>query len=270
MIKIIDCFTFYNELELLKYRLNILNEVVDYFVLVESTHTHVGKEKPLFYQNNKNLFEKFNNKIIHIIIDDFPHKFPNINIANNEQWINEKFQRDAILKGIQFINGISNTDVIVIADIDEIPDPNTLANIKTKDIMIDHNVLVMDMYYYNLYNKCTNKWKYSKIISYKKYNELDISCDDIRSLKVMKNFRIHNGGWHLSYFGDEKFIQNKIQNFGHQEFNKLEYTDLNNIAKRVNNYKDLYDRKHHNLKQIKLEDNNYLPINYDIFLKNYF
>ena len=57
-MKIIDCFIFYNELDMLTYRLNILNDVVDYFVLVESNHTFVGKEKPLFYQDNKHLFEK--------------------------------------------------------------------------------------------------------------------------------------------------------------------------------------------------------------------
>ena len=50
-MKIIDCFTFYNELDLLNYRLNILNNVVDYFIIVESTHTHVGKEKNLIYTN---------------------------------------------------------------------------------------------------------------------------------------------------------------------------------------------------------------------------
>jgi hypothetical protein len=52
-MKIIDCFTFYNELDLLNYRLNILNNVVDYFIIVESTHTHVGKEKNLIYEENK-------------------------------------------------------------------------------------------------------------------------------------------------------------------------------------------------------------------------
>ena len=43
--KIIDCFIFYNELDLLNYRLNLLDEYVDYFVLVEATHTFVGNEK---------------------------------------------------------------------------------------------------------------------------------------------------------------------------------------------------------------------------------
>ena len=48
--KIIDCFIFYNEIALLTYRLNVLNDVVDFFVIVESTHTFTGKEKSLHYQ----------------------------------------------------------------------------------------------------------------------------------------------------------------------------------------------------------------------------
>lgn len=39
-MKIFDCFTFFNELELLELRLKILSPYVDYFVLVESNITH--------------------------------------------------------------------------------------------------------------------------------------------------------------------------------------------------------------------------------------
>ena len=44
-MKIIDCFTFYNELDMLELRLNELNEVVDYFVLVECVKTHANNDK---------------------------------------------------------------------------------------------------------------------------------------------------------------------------------------------------------------------------------
>lgn len=50
---IYDCFTFFNELNLLEIRLNILNDVVDKFVLVEATKTFSGKDKPLYYEQNK-------------------------------------------------------------------------------------------------------------------------------------------------------------------------------------------------------------------------
>ena len=58
--KIIDCFTFYNELKILKFRLEYLYDHVDYFILVEGTLSHAGKPKELFYQNNKDQFEKYN------------------------------------------------------------------------------------------------------------------------------------------------------------------------------------------------------------------
>ena len=49
-MKIIDCFSFYNELDLLTYRLNLLNDYVDYFVIVEARQTHAGKDKILFFK----------------------------------------------------------------------------------------------------------------------------------------------------------------------------------------------------------------------------
>ena len=113
-MKIIDCFIFYNELDLLTYRLNLLNNIVDYFIIVESTHTFVGKEKSLFFNENKHLFEKFTNKIIHIIVDDFPHKYPNVNISNNDVWNNEIFQRNAISRGINSIENLTESDLIII------------------------------------------------------------------------------------------------------------------------------------------------------------
>jgi beta-1,4-mannosyl-glycoprotein beta-1,4-N-acetylglucosaminyltransferase len=52
-MKIIDSFIFFNELELLNYRLEILNEYVDYFIIVESPYTFSGLTKPLYYFENK-------------------------------------------------------------------------------------------------------------------------------------------------------------------------------------------------------------------------
>ena len=197
-------------------------------MLVESTHTHVGKEKRLFYNENKHLFEKFNDKIIHIIVDDFPHKYPNINIEKEEQWVNEKFQRNCISRGIDKLN-LNNEDIITIMDVDEIPNPKILTQIKMNN-NLSINILEMDFYYYNLNSKMDHKWYHSKILTFKKYIELNITCDNIRFFNCPI---IHNGGWHLSYFGNEKFIKNKLENFSHQEFNKIEFTDEEHIKTRI-------------------------------------
>ena len=78
MVRVFDVFIFFNELDLLDIRLNTLNDKVDFFVLVESTISFSGKPKRLYYQENKHLFEKFNHKIIHHIIDDTPNSFEEI------------------------------------------------------------------------------------------------------------------------------------------------------------------------------------------------
>lgn len=266
MKKIIDCFIFYNEIELLTYRLNILENLVDFFVIVESTHTFVGKQKPLYFNENKHLFKKFDEKIIHIIIDDFPFKHPQINFQNNEQWKNEYYQRNSIKKGIELVDNINDNDIIIISDLDEIPDPKTLFLIKENKISIEINSLLMDFYYYNLNTRFSSKWILSKILTYKKYKNLNTDCNTIRNLKCVE---IPYGGWHLSYFGNNNFIKNKIENFSHQEFNNDFYTNLTSIENKINNKKDLFNRNEQ-LKNIPVNDNDYLPPKYQTYLKNFF
>jgi len=274
-IKIIDCFIFYNEIEMLKYRLNILNEIVDYFIIVEATHTHTGKEKQLFYNDNKYLFEKYKEKIIHIVVDDFPKKYPNINIQNNEQWQNENFHRNCISRGINKLKykiRLKEEDVIIISDLDEIPDPNTLLKIKNNEIIVETQSLEMDFYYYNLNTKLNEKWYSSKIISYKNFKELNICCEYIRNPERYfdKSWKIiEKGGWHLSYFGDVNFIKNKLEVFAHQEYNNNKFNNHNKIEEKIKNSDDLFDRKHL-MQKIQISDNHYLPPQYETYLTNFF
>jgi beta-1,4-mannosyl-glycoprotein beta-1,4-N-acetylglucosaminyltransferase len=165
-------------------------------------------------------------------------KYPNVNIDNGDVWKNEIFQRNAISYGINHIKDLSESDLIIISDLDEIPDPNTLNKIKKGNIIVDINILEMDLYYYNLNTRINEKWFHCKIISYEKYNKLNLSCNDIR---MANSTKIVNGGWHLSYFGDKFFIQNKIQNFAHQEFNNSDI--LNNIENKIEVNSDLFNRQ---------------------------
>ena len=257
-IKIIDAFIFYNELDLLNYRLNILNNVVDYFIIVEANQTFTGNEKNLIFNENKNLYTNLKDKIIHIIVD-LPYKYPNININNNEQWHNEKYQKNSINFGLDKIN-LNDKDIIIISDLDEIPDPNTLYIIKNNNLKDYIYSLEMDFYYYNLNSKLFNKWYSSKLLSYKTYNNMRKTCDEIRCNNDY--IIIKNGGWHLSYFGDSKFIKNKIENFSHQEFNNNNFTNIQNIEENINNCKDIYNRDDNKIEYILIKDNSYLPPQY--------
>jgi beta-1,4-mannosyl-glycoprotein beta-1,4-N-acetylglucosaminyltransferase len=251
---------------MLLYRLETLNEYVDYFILVESKYTHSGKEKLLYYNGNKKLFKKYNEKIIHILLDDFPYTFPNIDYSKNQQWDNEHYQRNAIKNGIDKLE-MNDDDVLLISDLDEIPDINILREIKY-DLFKLNNIysLEQDFYYYNLNSKMMNKWYLSKILPYSIYKMLNKSCQDLRHLSCQY---IKNGGWHLSYFGDKFFIKNKIMHFGHQEFNNNNYTDVNIIEDKIKNQVDLYSRESEKIIKLSIKENNYLPPHYETKLSKF-
>lgn len=264
-IKIIDCFIFYNELELLTYRLNILNSVVDYFIIVESTHTFNGKPKSLYFKENIELFSKFKHKIIHIIVEDFPYK-ENINIENKEQWENEKFQRNCISNGLNQLK-LNDNDIITICDLDEIPDPDILLKLKQNNQDIGIQTMELDFYYYNLNCKRHEKWYHTKTLSYNKYKELNLSIENIRFTYAPV---IQKAGWHLSYFGNAEFIKNKLMHFSHQEYNTDIYTNIETIQKQIETCSDLFNRPNSDMKYIKIEDNIYLPPFFDTFLQAFY
>ena len=85
MKKVIDCFTFYNELEILELRLEELYDVVDLFILVEAEKTHKGENKRFIFEENKWRFEKWIDKIINV-----KAYYPS-NI--DDPWSREKFVR---------------------------------------------------------------------------------------------------------------------------------------------------------------------------------
>lgn len=249
--KIVDCFTFYNEFELLEYRLEIMYPVVDNFIIVEATRTFAGKEKPLYLKNNRHNFRKYADKIVHVTDDGLV--IPNVEFG--EQWLNEMHQRNSIDMGIQMLE-LSLNDLIIISDVDEIPDPLEISRLRDENIPIIYSSLAQDMYYYNLNTKFLDKWYHAKIVSYEYYKASGSSPSSIRLGAPYQ--LIPNGGWHLSYFGTIEFIKNKIENFSHQELNCDQHTDPTTIAERVSNGSDLFGRNI-STHRLPIGENGYIP-----------
>jgi beta-1,4-mannosyl-glycoprotein beta-1,4-N-acetylglucosaminyltransferase len=63
-----DCFPFFDEFELLQVRLHELADLVDQFVLVESTKTHSGEPKPLYYAESRRRFGNLADRIVHVVV----------------------------------------------------------------------------------------------------------------------------------------------------------------------------------------------------------
>jgi hypothetical protein len=116
MAKIWDCFMLGGELDLLEHRLIELESVVDHFVLCESARTHSGREKPLYYRENKERFARWEKQIVHVIADLPEH-------ASNA-WRREELQRRSIRDLLQ--ERLSPEDAIVMGDVDEFIDRDVL------------------------------------------------------------------------------------------------------------------------------------------------
>lgn len=126
-MKVYDCFTFYNEFELLELRLKSLWDIVDYFVIVEANKTFSNQPKPFYFEERKDEFKEFLPKIRHIKgVVDLPFNGPG-------DWTIENAQRDLISKGLE---DAEPDDLIFISDLDEIPDPNILNRLQNNQVEI--------------------------------------------------------------------------------------------------------------------------------------
>lgn len=114
------------ELLLLECRLTELYDAVDGFVVVEGSVDHQGKAKPLNFQEHRDRYDQWKDKIHYVIADDLPtaEEEPHI----NNPWRREHAQREWIGKGLEKLNADDN-DIVFQSDADEIPSVLTMRNV---------------------------------------------------------------------------------------------------------------------------------------------
>jgi len=253
--KIIECFIFYNELAMLEYKLHLLYPIVDHFVLVESTKTFIGSPKELFFQSNKQRFERFLDKIVHIVVDDMPE--------SENPWVREEHQRNAIDRGLQKLS-LNPTDLVIVSDVDEILNPQKLQMAKKMKLKDRVACFLMDIYYYNFENYGEGPvCEITKIAEYSTYKDKYSSKPhDFRYAKEYT--KIPLGGWHLTFFGDTDFILNKIKHYSHQEFNKGDMNKLS-IEEAIEKNQHLFFRDQ-TFKKIPMKENSNLPPDFEILV----
>ena len=230
-----DCFTFFNELDLLEIRLNILNDSVDKFVIVEATRTQNNKEKCLYFEENKARFAKFEDKIIHVVVKEFPQKL--------EQWTIENYQRNEIMRGL--VN-CKDDDVIIISDLDEIPNPKYIKKYKNTKKIIGFQLNTFNYYLNNYSVGQHHEQRFPKMLSFKNLKNIldgtkvvDIYDHDInigttptlvRIYKGDLQKTIRNAGWHFSYIGGAETVIKKFTSTceGVNSFTREQYEKRSN------------------------------------------
>lgn len=260
-----DCFTFFNELDLLELRLNTLDAVVDRFVLVEATLTHQGKPKPLHYAENRNRFAAFHHKIEHVVVDQYPQD------AGADAWVYEKHQRNCIALGLK---NMAPEDQVMISDVDEIPRPE---KVRQAAAMKGVRIFRQRMFYY--YLNCLNAtgaggrayaWNGTVMVEaghirgpIQRYRDFSMLMAGYFHPKLPNRIYwklrlarermqygwtpgfILDGGWHFSYLGGVDRIIEKLEAFAHTEYNSEQYKSRDRIERAIANGEDIFGRGFH-------------------------
>jgi len=244
MAIVFDCFSFFNELDVLEIRLAELWNVVDHFVLVESITTHSGRTKPLYFAEHRARFAPFADKIIHVIVKDMPD-----GEGHDANWARERHQRDSIYRGI---SDAAPEDRIIVSDVDEIPKPAILAELlKQNPSARNLFKFVCDQYCLCLNLRTTRQhWLYlgpvmvtrsnfrsgtalrafwPRTVSWRFPPPLLTAWDAVRMRRKLGFWGLVNivssGAWHFSFLGDDQLFRDKLSSYAHQELNTPELNE---------------------------------------------
>jgi beta-1,4-mannosyl-glycoprotein beta-1,4-N-acetylglucosaminyltransferase len=239
--KVFDCFLFCNEFDVLDIRLNELNDKVDKFILVECTKDHQNKKKPLYFLENKEKYSKFSDKIVHVVVDDFPEFGPINDLA---YWEVENFQRNQIMEGLKRCHP-NKRDIVMITDVDEIIRNDKVGTIvklidkRGTDVVFGE----FDFYAFFVNRKQPNMWCISIATSWEtlsKYIRTPQAMRDLSGftkghatngfevLEAVKKqhfhkkwafTRVRNVGWHFTSLGNFKKFLQKLERYPHLDAN---------------------------------------------------
>jgi FkbM family methyltransferase len=262
LMKIFDCFMFFNELDILELRLMELYTHVDYFVLVEGNKTHVGNDKEFIFEKNKERFAPWMDKIIHIKVEDFPPDVP-----TNAQFL-ENYHRNQISRGLV---GIAQPgDRIMVSDVDEIP------NMEIVKKYLDYPDWIhfkCDLFYYYVNNQTANGFGGVVVSPY----ELMTSPQQMRMMAIRyskwwdscgQDNIIVNAGWHYSYLcgGDAERVKFKASNILEGHNTEEDVGSVEDVAEKIKNRQDLYNRGSRRYKQTVVDISNNKPTSLDTWL----
>ncbi|MDA9676751.1 hypothetical protein N9T85_00120 [bacterium] len=247
---------FFDEEMLLNLRLNILDKYIHKFIISEATYTHNGQPKKLVFDINK--FKKFKDKIIYVVVDKPPPDIQEINDNDSADVISAKSQSNAYKRHIHQleetqlnIKDADPDDIIIVGDLDEIPNLEKVNFNKIKEKLI---FFKQKMFYYklNLYYKmpwygsraCRKKHLISaqwlQWIKNKKYSIWRF--DIFFSKKKYRNIHfVTDGGWHFTNIKSPEDIEKKLKNFVHYKDFESSGLNIDDLKKLIEEKKVIYN-----------------------------
>lgn len=206
---IVDVFTYNGEADLLEIRLNILNDYVDQFIIVEAPTTFSGREKPLYFEKVRHTerFRYYYDKIKYHVVDEsytdeeiaLAKSSPNTGGAAH--WEHEFLQKESIKKALTHLK---DDDIVFIGDVDEVWEPGTLVQDPYDNVW----KLPQLVYVYWLNNKSSEEWRGT---IYAKYGTIKEQClNHARTSGWLTDGRIPHG-WHFTSMGGYEEVKRKLE-----------------------------------------------------------
>mgnify|MGYP001311177856 CR=1 FL=1 len=251
---LIDSFIYFNETELVDLRIKYLEEIVDFFVVVEANITHQGKKKDWnFPKILDNKLKRFSDKIQYhqLIIDSQKIKNEESwiidDVKGDDAWRIENFQRNYIKTACK---KFSSEDILIISDVDEIPSKQKLEFIKSCDfkkiapIALEQYLFHIDCNYLSL-----ESWRGSIVTTIQLCNAF--SPHKFRRARNRISY-LTDSGWSFSSFGGPTRVKEKLESIAHTEFNNDKYKNSEHIINCQKTGADLFHRK---IRKKKIEKN---------------
>jgi beta-1,4-mannosyl-glycoprotein beta-1,4-N-acetylglucosaminyltransferase len=213
-MKVVDCFIYNNEIQLLRARLEYLRDSCDLHIVVESNRYFSGAIRQFSSVEEEELCAQFPGKIVWVKFND--------ESLESTPWEREASQRNHISL---HLNDLGKEDLILLSDADEIPSRHFIEQAKLR--LPEYSIAKMRHFQYCQH---LNNPNHSHTTIAFPLESLCFSIQElrIRAIKYWENPQdiIENAGWHLSSFGDSAAFVDKIKHFSHQEFNKFPYTTI--------------------------------------------
>jgi beta-1,4-mannosyl-glycoprotein beta-1,4-N-acetylglucosaminyltransferase len=221
---IYDCFTYFNEVDVLKIRMNEMDSTNCTFVVVEANETFTGEPKPYHFDELPDWIDQWRDRIIRV-------QTP-FDTVDANPWKRERIQRNAILAGLELCEPDPD-DVIIISDVDEVPRASVVGNYG-EPVQLD--VL---QYFWKLNWQVPQHCNQGARPVMCAYKDLDKTPQEMRASTMR---RIPYGGWHFSFLNSVENTQKKIEAFAHQEYNEVEYKERAKVLERIRDGIDPFDR----------------------------
>ena len=203
MAMIYDTFLFHGECDLLEIRLNVLDKVVDKFVICEAKQSFSGEPYESLYLKNKERFKQWEDKIIYYkfnLLEDpelVKQAKESKNTSGNPYWMKVYYAMEMMRKPLE---NCKEDDIIFISDCDEIWNPDI--EIKTDGEIYGLEQIV---YYYQLNNRCSEAWQGTIYTVWAR-----LKNQQINEYKQKGEIKLPNGGWHFTYMGGEEQVRFKV------------------------------------------------------------